>query len=413
MRHLLGPLGNYYTQITIFLFGALALTVPSGYSVSAALLFVGGLLCLLTHPALRHQLKREDYWLVIVFIGYAAVGIFNVWFHDSPSRYFDKPIRFLLAPLGLFLLLRFRPRPSFWWAGIACGSIMSGLWAIEQRFFLDIERALGHTNAIQYGNLSMLLGLWCLAALLWAAHRPRHRLPWIIILTLGALFGVMASLLSGSRGGWIGLPLVLLVFYRAYSDQIRKKTQIVIGLIILIACISVYLSPSLGVQQRIHEAYDDIYAYWTLNNPVTSIGLRFEMWKVAAQLIREQPLLGWGDYNYPAQIHALIEAGQAHPALAKFNHPHNELLNSTTKYGLPGLLALLALYFLPLKLFASGLHHSCYQQRALAVAGTLLAVCFFDFGLTQAFLAHNSGTMVYAFATVLIWGIYRSAQPQP
>src|SRR5690625_1299804 len=106
MHNLTARMGNLYSQLTIFLFGALALTIPSGYSVGTAMLLAGGLLCLICHPALIRQLQRDDYWLFAIFLFYGLVGIINVLYHDGSSRYFDKPSRFLLAPLGLFLLLR-------------------------------------------------------------------------------------------------------------------------------------------------------------------------------------------------------------------------------------------------------------------------------------------------------------------
>jgi len=403
--------GTYYSQMAVFLFCALALIVPSGYSVGSALLLGGGLVCLLCQPALTRQLQRDDYWLLAIFLFYGLVGVINVLYHGESSRYFDKPVRFLLAPFGLFLLIRFRPCIQAWWAGVAFGAISSGLWAIEQKFYLHIERADGHTNAIQYGNLSMLLGLWCLAGLMWARQRVRHRPLWVLFLAAGALLGITASLLSGSRGGWVGLPLVILVFYRAYSDQLNKKLQWLLALVLIGGAAAVYLTPELGVQQRVHEAYSDIYAYWFLDNPVTSIGQRFEMWRAAGQLIQEHPLMGWGDSGYHHGIQHLVGQGRAHPAIEHFTQPHNEILNSAAKYGILGFLALFFIYALPFKLFSSGLQHRCQSQRATAVAGTLLAVSFIDFGLTQAFLSHNSGIMVYSFGTVFIWGLYRHQKP--
>ncbi len=71
-----------------------------------------------------------------------------------------------------------------------------------------------------------------------------------------------------------------------------------------------------------------------------------------------------------------------------------------------GLAALVMLYMVPLKMFASGVVHENLQIRALALAGTLLPVAFIDFGLSQTFLAHNSGAMFYAFWLAVIWGCY-------
>src|SRR5690625_7976514 len=109
MNAFLARAGDYYGQLAVFLFCALALIVPSGYSVGSALLLGGGLLCLLCRPSLVRQLQRGDYWLIAIFLFYCLMGSINVLYHGVSNRYFDKPVRVLLAPVCLFLLLRFIP----------------------------------------------------------------------------------------------------------------------------------------------------------------------------------------------------------------------------------------------------------------------------------------------------------------
>lgn len=399
-------LGDYYSHFTVFIFCAIALIVPSGYSLGAVLLLLGGLYCYFRYPSVRHELQRPDYWLFIVFGFYALVLFSSAIVHEGTLKQIDKPIRFLIAPWGLFLLLRYPAQRTAWWAGAAIGGWCTGLWAIQQKFILNVDRATGYTHKIQYGNLSMLLGLWCLAGLLWA-RQTTHRRLWQALLISGALLGILGSLLSGSRGGWVGLPLVLLVFYRAYIDLIRKKTQLLIGLIVIALAGIVYFYPGLDVRNRIHEAVYDIETYFVDANPNTSLGARFEMWQAATELIRERPLLGWGEQGYREGLQRLVDEGKRASLITNYGQPHNEVLNMFAKHGILGLLALILIYALPFKLFAKGLSSSDLSQRANAVAGILLAVTFIDFGLSQGFLTHNSGTMVYAFGTVFLWGLYR------
>lgn len=399
--------GSIYSHIAVFLFCAIALVVPSGYSVGATLLFFGGLYCLARYPALCLQLQRADYWLFGIFFSYALILFGSCLIHDGSLRQLDKPLRFLLAPWGLFLLLRYPVQSATWWIGAAVGGWSTGLWAIQQKFFLGAERATGYTHTIQYGNLSLLLGLWCLAGLLWTQQQTAHRRLWQALLISGGLLGILGSLLSGSRGGWIGLPLVLLVFYRAYADLIRKKNQLLIGLLIVSLAATAYFYPNLGVQNRIHEAIYDLEVYFIDANPNTSLGARFEMWRAATQLIQERPLTGWGEKGYRAGLQHLVDEGKRAALITNFGQPHNELLNMWVKHGILGLLALLLIYALPFRLFARGLVSPDLSRRANALAGVLLSVTFIDFGLSQGFLTHNSGTMMYAFGTVFLWGLYR------
>ena len=54
------------------------------------------------------------------------------------------------------------PRPYAFLAGLPIGCVGMGVLALWQVWGLSMERALGYTNAIQWGNLALLLA--CLIA---------------------------------------------------------------------------------------------------------------------------------------------------------------------------------------------------------------------------------------------------------
>ena len=87
-----------------------------------------------------------------------------------------------------------------------------------------------------------------------------------------------------------------------------------------------------------------------------------------------------------------------------FTHARNEILDRQVKHGL---LALLALYAAPIIAFSAYLRHKDLAKRSLAVAGVLLPFVFIDFGLTQAFLRHNSGVMMYAAFLMVFAGYFK------
>lgn len=392
-----------YTSIAVFLFGAIALVVHSGYSGGAALLLMGGFYCVLTRKL--PQLSREDLLILGVLAAYGLVQILDLLLHQSDSRYMDKPLRFILAVVPFFLLRQYPPRLSWLWSGLAVGGILTAGWGGYQKLFLHAERAMGFTHVIQFGNIAMLTGLFCLAGLGWASEQPRRRL-WMALMVAGAIGGVLGSLLSGSRGGWVGLPLVLLVLYRAYSEFLSRRMKLAIPALAVVAMAGVYAVPQLGVQERVQAAFDDIRLYRE-GDADTSLGARFEMWRGASQLAASKPLLGWGETNYESAMQHLVEQGRAHEIVTAFGHPHNEMLNAAAKRGVVGLAALLALYLVPLRLFARGLRAPTLTRRSLATAGSLLPVAYIDFGLSQTFFAHNSGVMIYAIWLVILWSCYR------
>lgn len=399
-------IGHFYTTTAVFLLGSIALVVDSGYSIGAALLLLGGLYCAFSRP--RLPLERADQLIIGVLALFGLVSILDIGIHQAGTRPLDKPVRFVLAGFAFFLVRKYPPRSNWLWAGLGLGGILTALWAGYQKFFLEVDRAGGYTHVIQFGNIAMLTGLFCLAGLGWA-HTQERRGAWMLFLLLGAIGGILGSLLSGSRGGWVGFPLVLFVLYRSYREFISRRLKVAVPALLVACLIVVYSVPQFGVQSRVNSAINDVRLY-NQGNSNTSLGARFEMWKGASQLFLEKPIFGWGDSNYEAAMKRLVDEGKANKVVTLFGHPHNEMLNSAAKQGLLGLLALLALYLVPLRLFSRGLQSPDLTQRSLATAGTLLPVAYIDFGLSQAFFAHNSGVMIYAFWLVVLWGCYRNVQ---
>ncbi|MFB9867346.1 O-antigen ligase family protein [Vreelandella sulfidaeris] len=392
-----------YTSLAVFLLGAIALIVPSGYSVGAVMLLLGSIALLYKRPALG--LNRRDWLVIAAMLAYAAVNMLEVWWDGQSSSGLDKPSRFLLAVPAMLLIMAYPPRLSWWWSGLALGALGAGGWAGWQKFFEGVGRATGYTYVIQFGNLSMLLGILCLAGLGWAAVQP-HRRFWVAFLLVGSLAGVLGSLFSGSRGGWVGLPFVLLVLYRGYGRQLPGMLKVGALLLVLVGGLMMYLLPQTGVQLRVHEAFNDVSLYISEGNPDTSVGARFEMWRGAYHLIVEKPLTGWGDNGYQQGMQALADKGVVDEVVTQFGHAHNEFIDAFAKRGVIGLAVLLALYLIPMRLFATQLTSKDFELRSLAVAGVLLPVAYIDFGFSQVFLGHNSGVMMYAFLLAVLWGSF-------
>ncbi|AVI62909.1 O-antigen ligase family protein [Halomonas sp. GFAJ-1] len=401
---------NQFTSIAVFLLSAACLVVPSGYSIGAVMLFIAGVGMIIARRL--PVLTKQDTWVIAALLAYAVVNMLEAWLDGQGSSGLDRPIRFILAIPALLWVLRYPPKLAYLWGGIAVGAITAGSWSGWQKLVEGVERAQGHTQVIQFGNLSMLLGVLCIAGLGWAATQRRCGI-WLALLLLGAAGGMLGSLFSGSRGGWVGFPIVLLVLYRAYGNQLSVKLKIATLVAVVVGGATVYAVPQMGVQERIHHGFSDVAQYISGENRSTSVGARFDMWRGAALLIKEKPLTGWGSNGYADAMSAFGEAGVISDEAAQYGHAHNEFIDALAKRGLLGLVVLLTLYFVPLRLFARHLKAKHLGTRALATAGVLLPVTFMDFGLTQVFMGHNSGVMMYAFLLVTLWGTYNAARPHP
>ena len=390
-----------FSSLCVFLFFAFSLAAPKIGAAGAAFLLLAGIPLLFQKQTYRH-LSKETILLMIGILFYAAVWMLEVHFHQLGSREYDRPSRFVFAVIALLFLLRYPPRQDVVWAAIALGGIATGSWALWEKLALGAVRVSGHTNAIQYGNLSMLMGLLCLAGLGWAYKLHRYRGLWITVLLVGLVFGLMASGLSGSRGGWIGLPLILLYIAKQYHEHLPKRLLLasIAGVVTLVTV--AYLMPSTGVKSRVGEVFHDIEQYQQ-GNPRTSVGIRFELWKGNLILIQEKPLLGWGEKAYKEYMDELFSQGAIKAHIE--SHAHNEILYNTSRRGIMGLISLLLIYALPVYAFAKMVPVENRKYIPIKIAGVVTVFCYIDFGLTQAFFEHNSGVMFYPFALVFLYAM--------
>lgn len=387
-------------SFAVFLFGALALSLSSGYTYGPVLLLLPalGYMCVRPYPAL----VARDHYVIAALLIYFLIGVATNLYHHLPSREYDNFSRFLLAVPVLLLLLRFPIKPAFFWCGIAVGAVGAALVAYLDFYVYGESRAGGHNNPIQFGDIAMLFACVLLAGFSWARH---HSTLMISVFVLGIVSGIFASLLSGARGGWLALPFAVGCAYIA-NGVYKNKTQTLICAFALLGLAAVFYSSqeSNFLQMRIQDALSDLHQYTQAQNANTSLGIRFTLWQSGLELVAQRPWLGWGSVeNYVAIT------GDSRDLFLHFSHFHNEFLDAFVKRGLMGALALLVLYLLPARAFYLELKQSCAEAKPYAWAGLILVLATFVFGLTQSFFCHASGVMLYAFMLVILWALVRSA----
>ncbi len=388
-----------FNSFAVFLFGALALTVSSGYTYGPVLLLIPALGYLAVRP--YPHLNSQDKLLITALLMYFAMGVVTNLVHHLPSNAYDNFSRFLLAVPVLFLLLRFPVKPIFLWSGIAIGAIGAAVIAVLDFYVHGEDRAGGHNNPIQFGDIAMLFACLLLVGFAWAKQTSK---PMMMLFLLGITGGVFASFLSGSRGGWLALPVAFGFFYVANDFYKNTKRSLVFmsGLVCLIAVF--YLLQKSGfLQMRFQEAMSDMQQYTQTQNANTSLGIRLTLWHCGLSLFAQHPLLGWGSMaNY------VSATGDSSAVFLRFNHFHNDFLDALAKRGLVGGLALCTLYALPGLLFYRQLRHCARSVKPFAQAGLMLVLATLVFGLTQSFFSHSSGVMMYVFMLVILWAQVRS-----
>jgi O-antigen ligase len=385
-----------------FMVPGLALWLPSGYSYGAVLILLAALASAPTWW--RRPAPRAAWCLMAAFLCMAGLWMLDVgtaWGMGSMER----PVKYLLALICIFYLMAFQPRAAWLWAGIAVGAMGGGLVGLYQTGVLELPRANGYTNAIQYGNLSLLLAV--MSGLVLVVQWRRWVLWQRMLLVSAVALGVVGSLLSQSRGGWLALVLMLPVCaWLLVRTTGQRRIYWGLGALALAA---VALSQVPAVEHRLDEARQEVQTYQASGDGRSSVGHRLAHWRLAWAMGLDRPLLGWGRAGYTQEKARRVAAGQAHPIVLEYGHVHNEALDLFAKRGLLGVLLLMVFYGLPLAIFwptAARIHDGSgkvdKESLSLCLVGLLLPLSYIGFGLTQVFLAHNSGNMFYLFMCPLV-----------
>ena len=146
------------------------------------------------------------------------------------------------------------------------------------------------------------------------------------------------------------------------------------------------------------EQYRGEYRYAMVQS---SIGQRLQMWAVAWRLFESAPLTGVGTAAYMEQAQKLVDAGQAPPITANYDHPHNEVLDALATRGLAGLAALLLLFGVPGWLFAEGLNSPDPTRASGSLAGLMVVVGIAMCGTSETMLVHSITIGWYVIMTTM------------
>jgi O-antigen ligase len=397
-----------FATVVMFLLPLLALGSSSGMSVAQ-------LVILLTCAWYARRGVGRFYaahlaplaWILAAFGGYFLVSLGRMLATQQGGQMLDGPSRLLLALSCIGFVAVLRPSIRYFWLGLCCAAIATGLHALLQRLVLGMDRAVGFTHhAITYGDIALALGVMALGAV---SEFRASRLAWLPPLAL--LSGLTGSVLSESRGGWLALVLVAAVLLR-YGRAVHGR-RIFYGLaLMLLLVLLAYAVPATGVAQRVALAGSDVQNYVHHADATTSVGIRLELWKASWLMFTEHPLLGVGRDDFHPALQALAQQGlvQQSPALA-FSSSHNDVLNALATGGLLDGAFLLLMYGAPLAFFVAVLRQPAHPQRSAALAGLILVACFIAFGLTDVMFWLMATKVFYAMMVGVLVGFCLSGKP--
>lgn len=387
--------------LLLFVYPILLLTVRHGTNICFALLIVVSIVHL--WQARANAGRDPDGRAVALYcaamISLSGAVLLNQIYHwQFKLGAFDGPSRFWLA-IPIFFALRTMPGETFALLpyGFAFGALAAALravagnpWALDSWYFV---------NVIHYGDQALMLGVLALLSIRWTREpsRPLLALGWT-----ACAAGVAVSIGSGSRGGWIAMPVLFAVWLYDRRAWLSPAPMAAASVIFALAIVAGYLLVPI-----VHHRIDAIFTDLTLSahgNPDTSVGLRLQIWKAAILLFAHDPVLGIAAGEAKALLMhmqdrgVITELGVTY-ALAEV---HNEMLARLAYLGIAGFLAILSVYAVPLALFVRVARSAPAFQSQAGILGIALVAGYFVFGLTVEIFSLKTTVTFYSMTVAVL-----------
>lgn len=395
----------------LFLFFTAILSTRSIYTIGAGLLLATCLIkCI--RPTSSPVATPPSYHVLSVILSLIFMNGIAIWlYHDNAVRQLDLLSRYVLMIPLLYALSRTQLQSSWIISSFAIGSL-SSLWLVYQQLGGEAYdgRVYGYTGAIQFGNIALLLGLFCLSGLIsqWRAQ-ALDRLS--ILYACGAAAGFFASLASGSRGGWIAAPLALVVIIVGYTPR-RYALRCIITCTIIAGVSGILLSQSTFIQQRYDLAAQDI-AQYEAGNTNTSIGARLAIWQANWQLIKQSPLLGWSQAGHAQALEQTVRDNQSSNVVLNLANSHNNYIESWVYLGISGLILLLSLLIYCFFQFIKHIRHENPISQQAAINGSILILVYFIANFTQNMMERNNTLLFFLITLATFWSLLKNKDDLP
>ena len=381
--------------LALFALPAAVVATPVNLLPFGSLLLLSSLLGL---PLLWRQRPPTKALLALLLLAALQIGlgVFSLWQSDVPLRELDNLTRFLVMPWALCWVYALGLPSRLLWSGAVVGLLASMLVACIQ-VLAGAERADAWTNAIVLADVAVVLLVLVITC------RPPGRLLTVV---LAALATALLVMLTGSRGVWPALVLVLLFAVLSGHRGSWRRRFAVLAAVAVLALGSLVLSPGLREQVRLVELAQD-WQRLQHGDVDSSAGARYERLQVAWQAFAEQPWqgVGLGQFDTAMQRLPACQLGAAELDRCHLEHAHNDLAEWAATRGIPGVFALLAVYGLPLLLFLRLWWRARRPQTGPELAGIGLVLVYVMCGLTQSMFAHQITAGLYASLVGVLAGL--------
>jgi O-antigen ligase len=352
--------------------------------------------------------------VVIALAAPLATTIFSAVLRgDSDSGQFDAPMRATLAIPIFLVTLRCRLDVSRGLRWILPATVV--LLAAHRAWFGQPQRwpadrvTTAFADPLVFGYLSLAFAMMCLMCVSFRDGERSTR-TYDVVALIGIAFGMVLSVMSESRSGWVAIPVVVAVWLYFNVQPVRRAGPAALPLAALLASVVIGASAYAlvpKVHERLNEAVSDVTSYsFSGQAPVSPVGLRITYLRIASDIIAQHPVQGIGDTSHkrPPPVSQFPYANQYALDFAYASAFHNQVVSDAVRHGVLGGLAAALLLLVPLGVYVHGLRHGDAGARHNAALGIAYGALIFAASFSTEVVDLKYTASLYALLTAVLCG---------
>lgn len=394
------------TALLLLIYPTLMLVIKGGMNGVFLGMLLLSLAVWLVRPMGMNAIIWRPEWTIYVVAMFAmsgAIFISQSYHHNYTANSHDAASRYFLA-VPVFLLLQRLRAKVFTVLQIAfpVAAITGLLLAQDTGGAASGRFGIRTLDLIHFGDFEMILGMLSMVSINWFG---RDKLLLRMLKVLGFIAGLAASFASGSRGGWLAIPVFIALF--SYFKANRISLELILSMVsVAIATGTLFYSFNPTFHQRINMLTNEV-AMFDHGDRDTSTGTRLQLYGAAVDIFSRHPIFGVGPKGFALQMQPLMEAGKITPDAANKGRGevHNDILAKMAGMGLFGLIAILLIYWVPFRLFWRATKSTSAPIRRTGILGLTFVSGFLVFGLTVEILNLTMGTAFYSFTVAVLLAV--------
>lgn len=387
----------------------LLMAFPSVSGWLAGLMSIAGLGILVK----QRDLIRMDWHFIAVCLILPCTYLLNMLMTGWMPAYLDRPSHLIIGLMIFFLIGHYGlHRDALFW-GACAATFIAFCITIFESVYLGNERVFGlgnRWNAVPFGNFSLLLGFFCLCGSLNAESSKRKAIGRLFLGVAGFACGLGASLLSGSRGGWLAFPF-LAILYLSCNTKLTRRTRALALILLMVFTLAIYAGSD-RMRHRLDLAQKEVSGY--VLNPddpnmrSTSTGIRLAMWQWGITKFLEHPVSGIGYATFLKEREIAVKTSALPTEFERLDNVHNELISALALGGIPAGAALIGFWILGWRFFYIWLKNSRNDDEYFfAMCGLVTILGTGIFSMTEGLFGTSPGTKALLLTLAIPAGALR------